>query len=667
MAAAPTGWCNVTFDGGISAPGGNITCLSKNLLDSGNNNHVFIDWKCAELIGLGTINDHGTADDADDTFDPADPTQPDSSTNGGALTMWVYDNITITVLDSEGNACPLTVSVNVVKDNSGSNSVFNDDVTISVGWLNGVFACMSGAGRSLVARWNGTAAWKLVDPTVPSTPAKDPATGDTKRVFGCQAINPEHGHTAPVLLQYASASDWTVVPQQVANMIGVVPDELVNLSGTATLRSLISANMVQNGQTAFPAATMSIQLPIGVIHTAKVLINTNANSAFGLLGGSFMDGLAIGIEGGPGGDETLILASGAVEPPLCPADLNGDNSVDGADLGLLLSQWDRSGPADMNDDGIVNGADLGLLLAAWGECPVKPTGACCTADGTCSVTTLEDCPVELPGVRFIGGIDCTAINCAPAADCCIANPNGSAGCADPSCESQVCILLAQCCDLKWDQLCADVAVQLCGTCPESLAIPYDGADHIIVSGASGVSFDTYVFTSAISNPAPFMLQKVGGAPTEPVEVKPGGVGVVVLGEDERSTDIVATTPRVRGRSAVVEKEEKDSKQKPVVSSNSFDSCEDDLYETGQLPPGKYQITVDAKNDDGNSECKLVLTIASSILGLQESVEIYPGKTKTRVKTVPTDPAGAWVTFSLKCDSFTADSACRYTVTFVTIE
>jgi hypothetical protein len=54
-------------------------------------------------------------------------------------------------------------------------------------------------------------------------------------------------------------------------------------------------------------------------------------------------------------------------PPPCPADLNGDGSVDGADLGLLLGAW--GGPdGDLNASGSTDGADLGLLLGAWGPC-----------------------------------------------------------------------------------------------------------------------------------------------------------------------------------------------------------------------------------------------------------------------------------------------------------
>jgi len=53
----------------------------------------------------------------------------------------------------------------------------------------------------------------------------------------------------------------------------------------------------------------------------------------------------------------------------CIGDLNDDDVVNGADLGILLGQWNTQGSADFNGDGVVNGADLGTLLGAWGECP----------------------------------------------------------------------------------------------------------------------------------------------------------------------------------------------------------------------------------------------------------------------------------------------------------
>ena len=53
----------------------------------------------------------------------------------------------------------------------------------------------------------------------------------------------------------------------------------------------------------------------------------------------------------------------------CPGDLDGDGSVGGSDLGLMLSAWGTEDPAaDFDGDGNVGGGDLGLLLSYWGDC-----------------------------------------------------------------------------------------------------------------------------------------------------------------------------------------------------------------------------------------------------------------------------------------------------------
>jgi hypothetical protein len=49
-----------------------------------------------------------------------------------------------------------------------------------------------------------------------------------------------------------------------------------------------------------------------------------------------------------------------------PADLNGDGSIDAADLAILLSNWGVGGIGDLNGDGSVEASDLAALLAAWG-------------------------------------------------------------------------------------------------------------------------------------------------------------------------------------------------------------------------------------------------------------------------------------------------------------
>jgi hypothetical protein len=60
------------------------------------------------------------------------------------------------------------------------------------------------------------------------------------------------------------------------------------------------------------------------------------------------------------------------QPTCVAADIYRDFNVNGADLGILLSQWGPNTPlteSDLNSDGVVNGADLGLLLSFWGTCP----------------------------------------------------------------------------------------------------------------------------------------------------------------------------------------------------------------------------------------------------------------------------------------------------------
>jgi hypothetical protein len=52
----------------------------------------------------------------------------------------------------------------------------------------------------------------------------------------------------------------------------------------------------------------------------------------------------------------------------CPGDANGDGSVDGSDLAIVLGAWGTAG-GDLNEDGQTDGSDLAIVLGAWGQCP----------------------------------------------------------------------------------------------------------------------------------------------------------------------------------------------------------------------------------------------------------------------------------------------------------
>jgi hypothetical protein len=51
--------------------------------------------------------------------------------------------------------------------------------------------------------------------------------------------------------------------------------------------------------------------------------------------------------------------------PSIPGDLDGDGVVGGADLAMMLNNWNGIGVGDINSDGGVDGIDLGILLNNW--------------------------------------------------------------------------------------------------------------------------------------------------------------------------------------------------------------------------------------------------------------------------------------------------------------
>ena len=71
---------------------------------------------------------------------------------------------------------------------------------------------------------------------------------------------------------------------------------------------------------------------------------------------------------GRGSGVLAVTQDGDSCPPPCSADINGDGSVNGQDLGRLLGRWGSPGVADLNGDGSTDGQDLGLLLGGWGPC-----------------------------------------------------------------------------------------------------------------------------------------------------------------------------------------------------------------------------------------------------------------------------------------------------------
>jgi hypothetical protein len=83
-------------------------------------------------------------------------------------------------------------------------------------------------------------------------------------------------------------------------------------------------------------------------------------------------------------------------------DVDGDGSVDGADLASLLASWgheDVEPTVDFDGNGEVDGADLAALLSHWTGTVVVPPGEGPVIAKWLPVSIGEDCAEDLAGVR----------------------------------------------------------------------------------------------------------------------------------------------------------------------------------------------------------------------------------------------------------------------------
>lgn len=69
-------------------------------------------------------------------------------------------------------------------------------------------------------------------------------------------------------------------------------------------------------------------------------------------------------------DLAFSISGEFIDPGDCPWDLNNDQTVNAADLALVLGRWgeDPGAPPDFDENGIVDAADLAQLLGNWGPC-----------------------------------------------------------------------------------------------------------------------------------------------------------------------------------------------------------------------------------------------------------------------------------------------------------
>jgi hypothetical protein len=106
-----------------------------------------------------------------------------------------------------------------------------------------------------------------------------------------------------------------------------------------------------------------------------------------------------------------------------------------------------------------------------------------------------------PLAMRVFGVAQACISCPGEGDCCEAN--GTPACDDAECCAAVCAIDAFCCDVEWDQVCADEAAEICvglcpvvgaldikpGSCPNSFNTGSRGVLPVALAGTDSVPAD----------------------------------------------------------------------------------------------------------------------------------------------------------------------------------
>lgn len=269
-----------------SADGKTTTPTAKYEYNTQNNNLTVISIDTAVALGLGTF------DKTTGVFTPNnDPSTgkapPADMFNRGTVTGYDYQNITITITGSDGNPCPFKLSkVFVTKDNkTGANGVWSNDNTLNVDYINGIKGSIFGAGTNAKGFWPAT-------PPADAKPAskKVDVTGDTRATFNFQ-LQGNNGSSNILPSLYESGTDNTYIPLAEAQALDLtLSSSPVDLSvlDPSDLATLIKDDLNSDGQTLFFEAVLpSLDDAYGLAAPnvdLTVLVNDDANSAFGILG-----------------------------------------------------------------------------------------------------------------------------------------------------------------------------------------------------------------------------------------------------------------------------------------------------------------------------------------------------------------------------------------------
>jgi hypothetical protein len=237
-----------------------------------------------------------------------------------------------------------------------------DDVFGSALYVAGTFTTAGGVPAANIARWDG-AHWSPLESGVNGFVVDmvvfDDGTGPALYVAG--VISSAGGLATPGIARWDGIA-WSAVGSGIDGVVRslAIYDDGWGSSLFAAVQFNIDGGGVQSRVLKWTGRTWST-------------IGTGFNSVIDALL-PFDDGLGAGpalIVGGsfttsPAFDSVLARWQGC-PPEFCSGDLDGNGSIDAADLAALLGAWSTPA-ADLDGDGVTGASDLATLLGGWGSC-----------------------------------------------------------------------------------------------------------------------------------------------------------------------------------------------------------------------------------------------------------------------------------------------------------
>jgi len=138
-----------------------------------------------------------------------------------------------------------------------------------------------------------------------------------------------------------------------------------------------------------------------------------------------------------------------------------------------------------------------------------PPLVCALIDDSAIVPVTKDtCYTIRLGGTFDGATGSGLLQLTAVPDACVASPNdclassGTAGCSDVTCCAVVCLSMPSCCEVAWDQACADAGQVSCAPLPcpalDTSAANVDEAEVCGLDVNGGCNSDPAVFTEIVS-------------------------------------------------------------------------------------------------------------------------------------------------------------------------